>query len=644
MCGIAGIVSKENFNPTGLHKMSVALKHRGPDDEGFTLFSVNGQNKELRGDDTIVELQNLEHIDTVKQDYSLGLMHRRLSIIDLSANGHQPMHFRNKYTLVFNGEIYNYPEIRVGLQKEGYTFQTTGDTEVIMAAYHKYGAACVEKFIGMWAFALFDKEQNTIFLSRDRFGIKPLYYYEDGNTFAFASEIKALLALDFVNPTAKLSSAFEYISFGATFSPTDALFNEIKTLEPAHNLILNINTLEKNISCYYDLKSKVLNYTLPPEEKILSSFTELLNNAIDIHLRADVAIGSTLSGGLDSSTLVALASSKMHGKTFKTFTASYNEPGIDESSFAKMVTNAIPNSEPHYIYPQIKDYWNDFEKLTLHQDLPISSTSMFAQWEVMKRTKQENTKVLLDGQGADEILGGYYNFAGIYLIELLKEFRVRSYFLEKKSLETNFVPDMNTALGRAFFYFIPDFIQRKVRAGKRLGMGFISDQYKSEMSCVQIPERGGKSFKEQSFLSMQYGLQDLLRYEDRNSMAFSIESRVPFLDHRIVEFCIALKNDWKIHKGWTKYILRKVAEPVLNAELTWRKDKMGFVTPQKVWKERSKKELTEFVNNCEAPDFINKKYLVNLCSEEISNTTHLSEFWRMISFLKWAQVFKVRFK
>ncbi|HXB40153.1 MAG TPA: asparagine synthase (glutamine-hydrolyzing) [Bacteroidia bacterium] len=644
MCGIAGIVSKENLSPTGLHKMSATLKHRGPDDEGFTLFSKGGQTKNFRGEDTIAELQNFEHISAAKPDYTLGLMHRRLSIIDLSVNGHQPMHFQDKYTLVFNGEIYNYPEIRTELQKEGYTFQTTGDTEVIMAAYHKYGAACVEKFIGMWAFAIFDKEKNMLFLSRDRFGIKPLYYYEDGNKFAFASEIKALLALDFIEPTAKLSSAFEYISFGATFSPVDAIFSQIKTLEPANNLVLNTNSLQSTVSCYYNLKDKVLNYILPPDEKILDTFTSLLNNAINIHLRSDVAVGSTLSGGLDSSTLVALASTKMHGKTFKTFTASYNEPGIDESSFAKMVTNAIPNLEPHYIYPQIKDYWNDFEKLTLHQDLPISSTSMFAQWEVMKRAKQENIKVLLDGQGADEILGGYYNFAGIYLIELLKGFRVRSYFSEKKSLETNFVPDMNTALGRAFFYFMPDFIQRKIRAGKRLGMGFISDKYKPEMNRVQIPGRGGKSFKEQSFLSMQYGLQDLLRYEDRNSMAFSIESRVPFLDHRIVEFCITLKNDWKIHEGWTKYILRKAAEPVLNPEVSWRKDKMGFVTPQKTWKENSKKELTDFVNNCKAPDFINKKYLVNLCSEEISNATHLSEFWRMISFLKWVQVFKVRFE
>lgn len=643
MCGIAGIVSKEKVNPLHLYKMSATLKHRGPDDEGFSLFDNQGANKEFRGDDTITELHNISHIKEAGDGFTMGMLHRRLSIIDLSPSGHQPMHFQDKYTLVFNGEVYNYRELRTELQSEGYKFVTESDTEVILAAYNKYGAACVDKFIGMWAFALYDKEKQTLFLSRDRFGIKPLYFYEEKNTFAFASEIKSLLALDMVKPVVNQSSAFEYISFGATFSPTDAMFSEIKTLEPGHNLMLHVNSLERKSIKYYDLEVRVSNYVLPAEDKIQSAFTELLNNSIDIHLRSDVSVGSTLSGGLDSSTLVALSAKKMQGKPFKTFTASYNEAGIDESNFSKMVTSRLLNSDAHFIYPQIKTYWADLEKLTWHQDLPISSTSMFAQWEVMKCAKGENIKVLLDGQGADEILGGYYNFAGIYLIELLKGFRMRSFRSQKKKLEENFSPNMDIALGRALFYFIPEFFQRKIRSGKRLGMGFINEKYAAQMQEIKIPGRGGRSFKEQSLLSIQYGLQDLLRYEDRNSMAFSIESRVPFLDHRIVEFCIALGNDWKIKDGWTKYILRKTAEPILDAKLTWRKDKMGFVTPQKSWKEHSQKELTDFVNNCEIPDFINREYLITLCAKEISNATHLSEFWRMISFLKWVQVYKVRF-
>jgi len=644
MCGIAGIVSREKIDPIHLYKMSGRLKHRGPDDEGYALYALNGDLNFYKGDDTIQALSDLRHITETDQrnPAHLGLVHRRLAIIDLGASGHQPMNYLEKYTLVFNGEIYNYKELRASLQKENCTFKTESDTEVVLAAYHKYGLACVEKFVGMWAFALLDQEKNLLFLSRDRFGIKPLYYYKDKNTFAFASEIKALLALELVKPEAKLSSAFEYISYGATHNPNDALYQGIKTLEPAHSLFLPIGGTDVQLKKYYELRTSVLNYSLPTKEKTIDTFNNLLNNSIDIHLRSDVPVGSTLSGGLDSSTLVTRAAKRMEGKIFNTFTACYTEQNIDESNYAKLVTATLPNAREHLVYPSIENYWADLEKLTWHQDLPIGSTSMFAQWEVMKRAKKENTKVLLDGQGADEILGGYYNFAGIHLIELLKGFHLSSFFSEKKQLQTNFTPNMNTAIGRALFYFLPGLIQRKVRSKKRLGSGFISNDHADEINRMKVPRRGGKNFREQSLLSIEYGLQDLLRYEDRNSMAFSIESRVPFLDHRLVEFCIALKNEWKIREGWTKYILRK-AETELNPAVTWRKDKMGFLTPQKSWKASSQKELSEFIDTCEIPDFINKKYLVNLCSKEIADSAHLSEFWRMISFLKWVQVFNVKF-
>jgi asparagine synthase (glutamine-hydrolysing) len=644
MCGIAGIVSKHRIDADDLARMSSKLRHRGPDDEGFTLFSSGEKIQDLRGDDTIPDFASLSHIQTSStEDARVGLAHRRLSIIDLSAAGHQPMHLQNRYSIVFNGEVYNYREIKKDLEALGHHFQTGTDTEVILAAYHQYGKDCIEKFIGMWAFALYDRQEKSLFLSRDRFGIKPVYFFSDDETFAFASEIKALLALKQVTPEVKIDSAFEYISFGATASPEDALFSLVNVLAPGHNLFLKTETLEYKLVKYYDLKHKVSSYSLPADHLKLSTFTELLNHSIDLHLRSDVTVGSALSGGLDSSSVVALSAPKMQGKIFKTFTAAYHEEGIDESHFADLVTDRLPNTQTHFVYPQIQDYWNDFEKLTWHQDLPISSTSMFAQWEVMKCAQRENTKVLLDGQGADEILGGYYNFAGIYLLELIQHLKIGKFLKAKKELEANFNPNMRTAMGRAAFYFLPGFAQRKIRSKKRLGMSFIASQYRSRMTKIQVPERGGKSYRDQSFQSIRFGLQDLLRYEDRNSMAFSIESRVPFLDHRIVEFCIALDNDWKIKNGWTKYILRKVADPVLNPEVTWRKDKMGFVTPQQKWKEKSASQLASFVDKCPIPDFIDRNYLANLCSEPISNATHLSEFWRIISFLKWAEVFKVRF-
>jgi len=644
MCGIAGILNKEGIRSSDLHSMSTILRHRGPDDEGFFISGNTATSRFYKGNDTIPELASIPHISEYHQDAAcqIGLMHRRLSILDLSATGHQPMSY-NQYTIVFNGEIYNYKELKSELAGKGLTFTSDSDTEVILAAYQYWGEECVKHFVGMWAFAIYDKEKQHLFLSRDRFGIKPLYYFQNKMGFAFASEIKALLALDVVKPEADMTSVFEYISFGATTDPSANLFKQIQLLPPSHNLTVNTNTLHTTTNQYYNLREQVNNYPSPKDADAEAVFKSALYTSIDLHLRSDVTVGSTLSGGLDSSTLVALVASKMGDKPFKTFTAAYAEKDIDESDFARKAISDYKNIDAYFTYPDIKTYWKDFDKLIWHQDLPINSTSMFAQWEVMKLASQQNIKVLLDGQGADEMLGGYYNFAGIFLIEKLKHLQISSFMKEKNELQQKFSPNINQTIGKAAYYFIPEYFQKQVRSKKRVGMGSVSENYHQQLAAIHVPARGGKSFKEQSILSMQFGLQDLLRYEDRNSMAFSIESRVPFLDHRLVELSIALKNDWKIHDGWTKYILRKTAEPVLNKEVVWRKYKMGFLTPQKLWKLQSKTELTEFINDTTIPDFLNKEYLLKLNNADLNDSSHLSEFWKIISFLKWAEVFKVTF-
>ena len=646
MCGIAGIINIEGVDSNHLRLMSNILKHRGPDDEGFAITGPTLPATYYKGNDTINELSSLPYILEQEKDSakSIGLVHRRLSILDLSSAGHQPMSYhQGLYTIVFNGEIYNYKELKNELSQKGFVFKSDSDTEVILAAYQYWGENCVQKFMGMWAFAIYNNEKQQLFISRDRFGIKPLYYFQNNTLFAFASEIKALLELNAIKPEANMTAVFEYISFGATADSTANLFQQIQVLPPSHNMVVDINTLHIKLTCYYNLKEQVDNYILPSELETQNAFNNTLNESIDLHLRADVAVGSTLSGGLDSSTIVGLAASKMHGKPFKTFTAAYQEKEIDESDFAKKVISNYKNIDAHFTYPEISTYWKDIDQLIWHQDLPINSTSMFAQWEVMKLANQQNIKVLLDGQGADEILGGYYNFAGIYLIEKLKHFKIQSFFQEKRELQLKFSPNINNTLGRAFYYYTPESMQRQIRAKKRVGMGSISENYQHNLTQIDVPARGGKTFKEQSLLSVQFGLQDLLRYEDRNSMAFSIESRVPFLDHRLVELSIALNNDWKIKNGWTKYILRKSAEPILDKDVVWRKYKMGFLTPQKVWKLKSKNELTQFINETRIPDFLNKEYLLKLNNADINDSSHLSEFWKIVSFLKWAEVFKVTF-
>jgi asparagine synthase (glutamine-hydrolysing) len=640
MCGIAGIFSGRPLQPEMLKRISATIRHRGPDDEGF--FVSGNDHAFLRGNETVNGLPDLKHIDEHKETFSLGFVHRRLSIIDVTEAGHQPMKENERgLVIVYNGEVYNYREIRTELEQNGYRFSSESDTEVILQAYKYWGKDCVKRFMGMWAFAIYDPANREIFLSRDRFGIKPLYYFHDKELFAFSSEIKALFEIEGILPVASEKRSFEFITYGSSSDPDKNLFESIHQLKPGCNLVFNCSNEKIKEEKYYQLSEQL--YSID-ENRAEQQFSELLENSVQLHLRSDVETGSALSGGLDSSTIVALAADIFLNKPFRTFTAAYNEKAVDESFYADQVISSRKNIQAFKVYPTAANYWKDIDKLVWHQDFPIGSTSMFAQWEVMKAASQQKVKVLLDGQGADEILGGYYNFAGIYLLAQLKKLHLLKYFHEKKCLKENFTPAINTAIGRAGFYFLPSFVQKQLRSKKRLSFDFISEKYKKKVAAVEVPDRGGRSFREQSLLSIRFGLQDLLRYEDRNSMAFSIESRVPFLDHRLVEFCLSFPDELKIKDGWTKYILRKKAAKIIPEQITWRKDKMGFLTPQQTWKNELKNELKEFINGTPVPDFINKNYLLQLCDRDISNSSHLSEFWKMISFIKWWQIYKANFK
>lgn len=638
MCGIAGIIDKKGIGTSGLVKMSELLRHRGPDDEGFTLIDAGKKFISCKGDASIPEVNHLAAISTVPGNHTLGFLHRRLSILDLSPAAHQPMSYNDHLLITYNGEIYNYREIRAELVSKGHTFRCDSDTEVILASYKEWGTKCVGKFIGMWAFAICDLANNQLFLSRDRFGIKPLYYFSRQGKFVFASEIKALLALPFVETKADTAAVLEYLSFGGTSNAFHCLFRDIEQVHPAQNMIVDLESLDIKTERYYDLDKKVKSAPIHASSA-LNDFKELLENSVDLHLRSDVPIGSCLSGGLDSSAIVSIAAKKISGN-YKTFTAAYKSPEIDEAVYAKIVSDSFGNIENNLTWPDVETYWKDFEALTWHQDLPIHSASVYAQWEVMKLAGKANTKVVINGQGSDEILGGYYHFAGIHLIELLRRGKLLSFLHEFRGMKENFTPTPVKDMGRAFFYFLPSSAQRMIREEQRLGPNFISDKYRLSSD---IPERAGRTFRESSIANIKYGLQELLRYEDRNSMAFSVESRVPFLDHRLVEYSIALDNKWKVRDGWSKYILRKAVESSLPKEVVWRKNKMGFVTPHGEWKLRLQKQLIEYVDSVQCPELINKPYLRKLCSEEITSANHLSEFWKIISFLKWTEIFRVKF-
>lgn len=640
MCGIAGILSKEKVTVQVLQDISKVIRHRGPDDEGFAIVE-DAQINTCKGEDTIKELSSYQQIDGQYQ-FNVGLVHRRLSIIELNKEGHQPMLDASKnYVIVFNGEVYNFKEIRKELEAEGLVFESNSDTEVVLQAYINWGEKCVHKFVGMWAFVIYNKTSEQLFISRDRFGIKPFYYYHKNELFAFASEIKALLKVPTIEPIADQKLLSEYVIFGTTSKPFQTLFKDIQEIPPGHNGIYDYSSNTLKISSYYQLETEVEKRKISSNfEETLVEYHHLFSEAVQLHLRSDVPVGSCLSGGLDSSALVSEIAPKIETE-FNTFTAAYKNKTIDESDFAKEAIKDFKNVQPHFTYPNAKEFSNDIAKIVYHHDLPFGSASMYAHWEVMKLAGKHNMKVLLNGQGADESLGGYSNFAGIYLLDLLKGFRFSKFSKEKKLIETNFTKSALSSVFSAVYYHLPSGIQSLLRKKERIGHQFLNKEIVGKLT-IEVPERGGKNFRENSYSAFRFGLADLLRNEDRNSMAFSIESRVPYLDHRLVEYSIALPVKYKIKKGWSKYILRKLMETKISDKIVWRKYKMGFLTPQREWKNELNEELMTEIKGMTFPELLDKNAFLRFCETDLKSNVHLSEFWRMYSLLKWIAVFNVK--
>jgi len=636
MCGIGGIFSDNPKNLSYINKMSDIIRHRGPDDEGFSLVNLETENiSQFSGKDS--KVSNVEIRDAEFDSFQLGLLHRRLSILDLSTAGHQPLLTNDsKLAITYNGEIYNFKEIKLELEKLGHKFSSQCDTEVILKSYVQWGINCVNKFRGMWAFAIIDLLSKKLFLSRDRFGIKPLYYTTDGSQFAFCSEVKGLLSLPYISSKANVNNLTQYLVYGAN-EIQSGLFENILELGQGENLEFDLSTNAISISKYYELSENKFS-TINPAE----SFENALSESVRLHSISDVQIGACLSGGLDSSTLIRLLSEQLNQSNIKTFTSSFDNPIFDESNYAKEVVDSQKNVNGHHTFPSAKGLWESFDDLTWHQDLPIHSSSMYAQWEVMKLASKENIKVLINGQGADEILGGYYNFAGIYLLALGKKLQLIKFLRQRNLLKQNFTPNIDNALLRAIYYHLPNRFQGKFRSPQKISYQCLSTSAKSIAQTIPDLNRSDTNYTGLSIKSITYGLQDLLRYEDRSSMAYSIESRVPFLDHKLVETCLALPIDQKINNGWTKSILRKINVNKLPSRIIWRKDKMGFLTPQQEWKNDLKTELDQYLNNCNIPEILDKQALLNFTDIDFNgDSSKLTEYWRMISVVKWFNIFDV---
>ena len=655
MCGFVGVWHRDGtaLDVELLASATSAIRHRGPDDEGgkYGARLLAGQYAQRRarelqgyrrsgalvsctGPDTSAGVDAAPLSRFQGQNFDLGLGFRRLSILDLSAAGHQPMATPDGQTwIVFNGEVYNYIELRRELQGHEFAFQTGTDTEVVLAAYRKWGPECLTRLNGMWAFAIWDNRSRSLFLARDRFGIKPLFFaHTEPNRLLFGSEIKALhsaTALPF-RPCA--SAVAGYIALGQLPSPTkgSTFYKGIQSLPAAQWLTV---TNDSEIMKQY--------WSLPAAEDsradvdaLCGEYLDLFQDSVRIQLRSDVPIGTCLSGGLDSSSIVAVINQfltsgrngeyKQVGKRQNTFSAVYDSSGPwNERTFIDHVVRAT-NVEPHFVRPTAAGLWEDAQRLVAHQDEPFVTLSIFAQWNVMRLVSQANVKVLLDGQGADELLGGYRPFS-IYLREIIGRGRYLKAFREAGLIgSVNSMNSTGLIVGSVGRFHLPQVMTAWQRAAATVGRqprrltpwrqrGAISasglhSEHRAGLDALLDDNAAHKQSTLTEHLSQaltEYSLPHLLRYEDRNSMAFSIEARVPFLDHRLVEFVFRHAGPLRIRQGWTKWIHRKALDPLLPKQVCWRRDKVGFEIPEGKWLRESQGFLEDlFTPGSPAADYL----------------------------------------
>lgn len=651
MCGIAGIYALDGrpINAAQLMRMGDLLKHRGPDDEGYALFDTRaGPAGYYKGPDTPADvlLPDIRESGALQAD--LGLVERRLAILDLSPAGHTPMSApEGDLTVVFNGEIYNYIELRAELSARGHTFRSAGDTEVLLAAYREWGEDCVRRFNGMWAFAIWDARRRLLFCSRDRFGKKPFYYLKTASLFAFASEPKALWASGLAQAAPNSVVLEDFLAGYEASDPQASMFQDISQLPAAHSLTVEATRFA--LRRYWSLPVNPELGPAQPDESVSRQVFALLREAVRLRLRADVPIGTCLSGGLDSSSIVAIVNDLMQvehnipreqiGERQKTFTASYDDPGSDERRFAQQVV-AQTNAAWHQTFPTADGLWADMQRFIWHHDEPPITTSMYAQWRVMKLASQHAVKVVLDGQGADELLAGYLPFE-IYLAQILRAGQLIRVWQETRAMSRVGSRSLSDVLRRLIINQLPQAVQRRVRLARRAGLR--PDVAQQAVARHQQIFDAHSQSNLPTYLARltEINLPRLLRAEDRNSMAFSIEARAPFLDVNLSESISQLPAGYRIHNGWSKYVLRRAVQHILPDSVVWRRDKKGFVTPEMSWMRELRPMLLDlFQDKPRTAPWIQIKEALTILKDEagISTPSVASALWRWSAAELWLRM------
>lgn len=568
MGGIAGIIASDIANVSEAHLQLItdSLSHRGPD----------GQGKWISADGRV------------------GLGHRRLAILDLTPAGEQPMHYLGKYSIVYDGAIYNYLELKDTLFQKGYRFQSQTDTEVILAAYDYWKAACVEHFEGMFAFALVDTQAQTLFAARDRFGEKPFYYVKDKHLFAFASEMKALWTIG-IDKRTDDKMLLNYLTLGIlqnADNKAQTFFEDIFSLPPGHYFTLDITTLTFDLQRYWHLNKDHMRKTDYPTA--VNQLQALFNQSVNKRLRSNVALGCSFSGGVDSSAIVAAM--QQQGAAFSSFSPIF--PGFEKDastpiqSAADYLSNkdlSRPPIETHFAQPSALGLIKDFETLFYHQEEPFAAGSIYAQFKVYELAKQKGVKVLLDAQGADQILSGHAQYIPCHLQQLWRKAKFGAALGEQKKLQQNNLPHQ-LHLGNYLAAFLPAHavIHREQRA-------YMQTMRHPDMHpdfLHSLKDRAWEGLRKPLITKLNdilhyhtntLGLEELLRFADRSSAAHGTELRRPFLSHELVQFVFSLPASFKINEGWTKWLLRKMMDQQLPADIVWRNDAVGYKAPLQQW-------------------------------------------------------------
>lgn len=610
MCGITGIIDSTPVSKQVLNKMVNAIKHRGPN-----------------GNDTYI-------------NENVGLGHVRLSIIDLQEDSNQPLFSNDKQlSIVFNGEIYNYKELRKQLN---YPYQTNSDTEVILAAYLKWGEDCLFHFKGMFSFVIYDQTKNLIFAARDRFGIKPFYYFYNNSTFIFSSEIKGILASGKVKAELNDPIFYDFVVYNRTDHEAETCFRQIKNLRPGHKITLDLTSQNFCIKKWYYLpeikNSGDINF-----EQTKQILTDKLLRSIDLHLISDVPVGVALSGGIDSSSITGMSKSRLpNNYELNSFSAVFDD-NFEKNEKVYIDDVVKFNSlKPHFARPVVEDLIKNIDQIIHQQEEPFGSASIFANWSVYKKANEQKLKVLLNGQGADEVFA-YDYMAAFYFYELyrkLKWFKLlrEIYLFSKKQLEAKFT------LKLFAFLVVPSFLKNKLIkiSDPLINSDFFNKNSKKSNFHKEFFE--SKSLNENVKQHLLMKLHHLLREEDKNSMYFGVESRVPFLDDELVEFALNITSKFKVNNGEVKYILKAAMQPYLPKMIFERNNKIGYETPMAKWlnSDSFQKEIDNMIESTDQPmeKYLNLRYLKRIWKNHKSNKgDYSSEIWKYFYLTKWYNIY-----